>query len=81
MQAADWQWLRQLPDVVQNREERLPEVGRYNAGQKAPVLRHRRLPARAAAVRPRHLARLFLALFLDRRDSLASVVHACARSC
>jgi len=31
MQAADWQWLRQLQDVVHNREERLPEVGRYNA--------------------------------------------------
>ncbi len=31
---ADWQWLRQWRDVVNNREERLPEVGRYNAGQK-----------------------------------------------
>src|SRR6267378_2727118 len=34
MQSADWQWLRQLKDVVNNREEHLPEVGRYNAGQK-----------------------------------------------
>ncbi len=34
MQAADWQWLRRLRDVVNNREEHLPEVGRYNAGQK-----------------------------------------------
>jgi len=34
MQAADWQWLQHLKDVVNNREERLPEVGRYNAGQK-----------------------------------------------
>jgi formate dehydrogenase subunit gamma len=34
MQPADWQWLRQLKDVVNNREEHLPEVGRYNAGQK-----------------------------------------------
>jgi formate dehydrogenase subunit gamma len=32
--SADWQWLRQWRDVVANREERLPEVGRYNAGQK-----------------------------------------------
>ena len=31
---ADWQWLRQIQDVINNREERLPEVGRYNAGQK-----------------------------------------------
>src|ERR1700681_2447360 len=30
----DWGWLRQLKDVVNNREEHLPEVGRYNAGQK-----------------------------------------------
>ena len=34
MQSRDWQWLRQVKDVVNNREERLPEVGRYNAGQK-----------------------------------------------
>jgi formate dehydrogenase subunit gamma len=34
MQARDWQWLRRLKDVVNNREEQLPEVGRYNAGQK-----------------------------------------------
>jgi len=34
MEARDWQWLRQGRDVVNNREERLPEVGRYNAGQK-----------------------------------------------
>lgn len=34
MQPRDWQWLRQGRDVVSNREERLPEVGRYNGGQK-----------------------------------------------
>ena len=27
-------WLRQARDVVNNREENLPDVGRYNAGQK-----------------------------------------------
>jgi len=31
---ADWKWLRQYQDVINNREDRLPEVGRYNAGQK-----------------------------------------------
>ena len=30
----DWQWLRQWRDVLNNREDSLPEVGRYNAGQK-----------------------------------------------
>ncbi len=30
----DWQWLRKIRDVVSNREDRLPEVGKYNAGQK-----------------------------------------------
>jgi len=30
----DWQWLKQWRDAVNNREENLPEVGRYNAGQK-----------------------------------------------
>jgi formate dehydrogenase subunit gamma len=34
MQDRDWKWLRQMRDVVNDREERLPEVGRYNAGQK-----------------------------------------------
>ena len=34
MEPRDWKWLRQIMDVISNREERLPEVGRYNAGQK-----------------------------------------------
>lgn len=34
MEPRDWQWLRQGRDVINNREERLPEVGRFNAGQK-----------------------------------------------
>ena len=34
MADADWQWLRGLKDVINNREESLPEPGRYNAGQK-----------------------------------------------
>ncbi len=32
---SDIQWLKQIGDVITNREEKLPEVGRYNAGQKA----------------------------------------------
>jgi formate dehydrogenase subunit gamma len=34
MQERDWKWLRRAKDVVNNREEQLPEVGRYNGGQK-----------------------------------------------
>jgi formate dehydrogenase subunit gamma len=34
LQDRDWKWLRRMKDVVNNRDERLPEVGRYNAGQK-----------------------------------------------
>jgi formate dehydrogenase subunit gamma len=34
MTAVDWQWLRQWRDVLANREENLPRLGRYNAGQK-----------------------------------------------
>ena len=30
----DWAWLRRIGDVLAGREEQLPEVGRYNAGQK-----------------------------------------------
>lgn len=31
---SDKQWLKQFDDVINNREDKLPEVGRYNAGQK-----------------------------------------------
>src|SRR5206468_8312019 len=31
---ADHEWVRHFRDVVTNRDENLPEVGRYNAGQK-----------------------------------------------
>jgi formate dehydrogenase subunit gamma len=30
----DSRWMASINDVINNREERLPEVGRYNAGQK-----------------------------------------------
>jgi formate dehydrogenase subunit gamma len=30
----DWLWLRKVPDVMSNREQNVPEAGRYNAGQK-----------------------------------------------
>jgi len=38
IQQRDRQWLRQINDVAANREENLPEVGRYNAGQKLVYL-------------------------------------------
>ncbi len=34
MQPQDKQWLKQWRDVVDNREERLPDAGKYNGGQK-----------------------------------------------
>ncbi|HEX6993251.1 MAG TPA: formate dehydrogenase subunit gamma [Gammaproteobacteria bacterium] len=34
MDARDREWLRRFGDVLRNREEDLPEIGRYNAGQK-----------------------------------------------
>lgn len=34
IEKSDVQWLKQWRDVVGNREDNLPEVGRYNAGQK-----------------------------------------------
>ena len=34
LQQRDWIWLRNIKDVIRNREENLPEVGRYNGGQK-----------------------------------------------
>jgi formate dehydrogenase subunit gamma len=30
----DQQWLRQIDDVLNNREDKLPKIGKYNAGQK-----------------------------------------------
>ena len=32
--SADRQWMSRIKDVLCNRDERLPEVGKYNAGQK-----------------------------------------------
>lgn len=34
MERGDVQWIRQIGDVLANREEKLPPIGRYNAGQK-----------------------------------------------
>jgi formate dehydrogenase subunit gamma len=34
LQQRDWLWLKRIKDEINNREENLPEVGRYNAGQK-----------------------------------------------
>jgi formate dehydrogenase subunit gamma len=34
LDADDRQWLRQINDVLTNRDDRLPEIGKYNAGQK-----------------------------------------------
>ncbi|KIG08865.1 MULTISPECIES: formate dehydrogenase subunit gamma [Caballeronia] len=31
---SDVQWMKQINDVLANREDRLPEIGKYNAGQK-----------------------------------------------
>ena len=30
----DWNWSRRITDVMSNRHDRLPELGKYNAGQK-----------------------------------------------
>jgi formate dehydrogenase subunit gamma len=34
MEPRDWQWMRQSRDVLNNREEHIDNVGRYNGGQK-----------------------------------------------
>lgn len=34
MKKHDWQWIRQAGDVMSKREDRVPESGRYNGGQK-----------------------------------------------
>jgi formate dehydrogenase subunit gamma len=34
MMRYDWEWLGKIKDVVENREENLPAIGKYNAGQK-----------------------------------------------
>lgn len=34
MEARDWQWLREMPKAASHDDPRLPEVGRYNGGQK-----------------------------------------------
>ena len=34
LDSSDLQWLKQIDDVLAKREDKLPEIGRYNAGQK-----------------------------------------------
>ena len=34
LEPVDKQWMKQIDDVLNNREEKLPHIGRYNAGQK-----------------------------------------------
>ncbi|MFL9934315.1 formate dehydrogenase subunit gamma [Paraburkholderia sp. RL18-103-BIB-C] len=34
LDSSDIQWLKQIDDVLTKREDKLPEIGRYNAGQK-----------------------------------------------
>jgi len=34
LDSSDIQWLKQIDDVLAKREDKLPEIGRYNAGQK-----------------------------------------------
>jgi formate dehydrogenase subunit gamma len=34
MEPEDKQWLKQIDDVLANREDKLPRIGKYNAGQK-----------------------------------------------
>ena len=32
--AVDWQWARHMGDILRNRTDNLPEIGKYNLGQK-----------------------------------------------
>ena len=59
MHGNDWQWLKQWRDVINNREETLPEVGRYNAGQKMLFWVMIVCLATTAVDRVRHLAAVF----------------------
>lgn len=34
IKSRDVQWLRHIPDVLNRRDEKVPDAGRYNAGQK-----------------------------------------------
>ncbi len=38
LEPVDKQWMKQFKDVLNNREEKLPHIGRYNAGQKTLFL-------------------------------------------
>ena len=68
LQDRDWKWLRQMKDVVNNRDESSPEVGRYNAAQK--LLFYVIVVCLVGfSCRTRHLARVFREVFFRRGDS------------
>ena len=54
--AADRQWMKRIGDVMRNRDEDLPELGKYNAGQKYLFWMHGGEHSGAADLRHRHLA-------------------------
>ncbi len=66
---SDIQWMRQIDDVLNNREEKLPAIGKYNAGQKLLFFTMVMCLLAAAGQRHRDLAAVFLVLFSDRDHS------------
>ena len=65
--AEDGTWLARLRDVLTEHEERLPEVGKYNAGQKVVFWSMSILIIVLISQRRRDLGPVFLAQFTTHR--------------
>ena len=72
----DFRWLFRLGAVLRNDESRLPEVGRYNAGQKLYFLGHDLHHPSARYQRRCDLGCLFRPVFHIEQRRLAVLVHA-----
>ena len=72
----DGQWLSQIGDVLSNRDERLPEIGKYNAGQKLAYWAMVLSMVALLGFGPRDLERILLAPIHNRPDP-----HCGSRSC
>ena len=67
--AEDGTWLARISDVLTAHEERLPEVGKYNAGQKVVFWSMSILIVGVDPQRPRQLGSVFRPIHFDRRET------------
>ena len=78
LEKSDVQWMRQIGDVLNNREEKLPAIGKVQRGPEAAVLHHGCVPLLLLASGIVIWRRYFSFYFPIEIIRLAALVHAAA---